>query len=120
MQCPSRYLQQPSPKPVVPIKMAIIGPPKSGKTACKYAKSTTTTILITFWSLFLQSYLVTKIWEERLRCACMFVTFRNMFRGLTLFIFREVKMNIQGNGPKLPKVPFFGKQRKAKITISYH
>ncbi|XP_067049308.1 adenylate kinase 9-like [Acropora muricata] len=32
MQCPSRYLKQPSPRPVVPIKMAIIGPPKSGKT----------------------------------------------------------------------------------------
>ncbi|KAL9969395.1 hypothetical protein ACROYT_G021608 [Oculina patagonica] len=32
MQCPSRFLKQPSPKPVVPIKMAIIGPPKSGKT----------------------------------------------------------------------------------------
>ena len=50
----------------------------------------------------------------------MFVTFRNMFRGLTLLIFLEVKMNIQGSGPKLPKVPFFGKQRKANITISYH
>lgn len=32
MQCPSRYLKQSSPKPVVPIKMAILGPPKSGKT----------------------------------------------------------------------------------------
>lgn len=32
MQCPSRFLKQPSPKPVVPIKMSIIGPPKSGKT----------------------------------------------------------------------------------------
>lgn len=36
MQCPSRFLKQPSPKPVVPIKMAIIGPPKSGKTGCKF------------------------------------------------------------------------------------
>ena len=36
MQCPSRYLKQPSPRPVVPIKMAIIGPPKSGKTGRKY------------------------------------------------------------------------------------
>ena len=36
MQCPSRFLKQPSPKPVVPIKMAIIGPPKSGKTGCEY------------------------------------------------------------------------------------
>ncbi|XP_059153856.1 adenylate kinase 9-like isoform X2 [Physella acuta] len=31
MQDPMTYLKQPSPKPVVPIKMAIIGPPKSGK-----------------------------------------------------------------------------------------
>jgi len=38
MQCPSRFLKQPSPKPVVPIKMAIIGPPKSGKTVCKCIK----------------------------------------------------------------------------------
>merc|ERR1712178_457119 len=29
---PMTYLSQPSPKPVVPIRMAIIGPPKSGKT----------------------------------------------------------------------------------------
>ena len=36
MQCPSRFLKQPSPKPVVPIKMAIIGPPKSGKTECEF------------------------------------------------------------------------------------
>ena len=32
---PLRYLKQPSPKPVVPIRMAIVGPPKSGKTSCK-------------------------------------------------------------------------------------
>ena len=38
MQCPSRFLKQPSPKPVVPIKMAIIGPPKSGKTGREYEK----------------------------------------------------------------------------------
>ena len=38
MQCPSRFLKQSSPKPVVPIKMAIIGPPKSGKTGCKYQR----------------------------------------------------------------------------------
>lgn len=38
MQCPSRFLKQPSPKPVVPIKMAIIGPPKSGKTGRKYRR----------------------------------------------------------------------------------
>ncbi|EDO38691.1 predicted protein [Nematostella vectensis] len=30
--CPAKYLKQPSPKPVVPIRIAIIGPPKSGKT----------------------------------------------------------------------------------------
>ena len=35
MQCPSKYLKQQSPKPVVPIRMAIIGPPKSGKTTCE-------------------------------------------------------------------------------------
>lgn len=29
---PVTYLKQPNPKPVVPIRMAIIGPPKSGKT----------------------------------------------------------------------------------------
>ncbi|XP_072178424.1 adenylate kinase 9-like isoform X1 [Diadema setosum] len=29
---PLKYLDQPSPKPVVPVRMAIIGPPKSGKT----------------------------------------------------------------------------------------
>jgi adenylate/nucleoside-diphosphate kinase len=36
MQCPAKYLKQPSPKPVVPIRIAIIGPPKSGKTTRKY------------------------------------------------------------------------------------
>ena len=35
MQDPLTYLSQPSPKPVVPIRIAIIGPPKSGKTTCK-------------------------------------------------------------------------------------
>ena len=38
MQCPCRFLKQPSPKPVVAIKMAIIGPPKSGKTGCEYQR----------------------------------------------------------------------------------
>ena len=37
MQSPMMYLEQESPKPVVPIRMAIIGPPKSGKTTCKYS-----------------------------------------------------------------------------------
>lgn len=37
IQNPLHYLDQPSPKPVVPVRMAIIGPPKSGKTACKYS-----------------------------------------------------------------------------------
>lgn len=32
---PLKYLKQSPPKPVVPIKMAIIGPPKCGKTTCK-------------------------------------------------------------------------------------
>lgn len=32
MQSPQLFLQQSSPKPLVPIKLAIIGPPKSGKT----------------------------------------------------------------------------------------
>ena len=35
MQFPAKYLKQPSPKPVVPMRMAIIGPPKAGKTTCK-------------------------------------------------------------------------------------
>ena len=35
MSDPMLYLKQPSPKPVVPIRMAILGPPKSGKTTCK-------------------------------------------------------------------------------------
>lgn len=34
---PMMYLNQPSPKPVVPIRIAIIGPPKSGKTTRKYS-----------------------------------------------------------------------------------
>ena len=33
MRHPMIYLKLPSPKPVVPIRMAIVGPPKSGKTA---------------------------------------------------------------------------------------
>ena len=36
MQDPMTYLVQDSPKPVVPIKIAIIGPPKSGKTDRKF------------------------------------------------------------------------------------
>lgn len=32
---PMTYLTQPSPKPVVPIRLAILGPPKSGKSTCK-------------------------------------------------------------------------------------
>ena len=35
MQSPQKFLQQASPKPLVPIKVAIIGPPKSGKTTRK-------------------------------------------------------------------------------------
>ena len=35
VQHPLRYLNQPSPKPVVPVRIALIGPPKSGKTTCK-------------------------------------------------------------------------------------
>lgn len=33
---PLAYVEKPSVKPVVPIKLAIIGPPKSGKTTCKF------------------------------------------------------------------------------------
>lgn len=29
---PLKYLRQPKPNPCVPIKMAVVGPPKSGKT----------------------------------------------------------------------------------------
>lgn len=36
MRNPLPYLCQPSPKSVLPIRMAIIGPPKSGKTTCMY------------------------------------------------------------------------------------
>jgi hypothetical protein len=36
MSCPMKYLKQPSPKPMVAVQMAIIGPPKSGKTTCEY------------------------------------------------------------------------------------
>jgi len=35
IQSPQTFLQQVSPKPLVPIKVAIIGPPKSGKTTRK-------------------------------------------------------------------------------------
>ena len=35
MHDPLTFLCQPSPKPVVPIRMAIIGPPKSGKSTRK-------------------------------------------------------------------------------------
>ena len=33
---PVKFVSQPTPKPVVPIKIAVVGPPKSGKTTCKY------------------------------------------------------------------------------------
>ena len=33
---PMTYLKQPSPKPVVPVRLAVIGPPKSGKSTCKF------------------------------------------------------------------------------------
>jgi len=36
MQDPMTFIKQSTPKPVVPIRMAVIGPPKSGKTACKF------------------------------------------------------------------------------------
>ena len=36
MQDPMTYLKQPTPKPVVPMRMAILGPPKSGKTTRKH------------------------------------------------------------------------------------
>ena len=32
---PIKFTSQPTPKPVVPIKIAVLGPPKSGKTTCK-------------------------------------------------------------------------------------
>ena len=32
MHEPAQFLKQPSPKPVVPIRIAVVGPPKSGKT----------------------------------------------------------------------------------------
>ena len=36
IQDPIKYVSQPTPKPVVPIRIAVLGPPKSGKTTCKY------------------------------------------------------------------------------------
>lgn len=36
MQDPMTYLKLPSPKPVVPIRIAVVGPPKSGKTSREY------------------------------------------------------------------------------------
>lgn len=36
VQSPMEFLTQATPKPVVPIRVAIIGPPKSGKTTCMY------------------------------------------------------------------------------------
>ena len=36
MKDPMTFLKQPSPKPVVPIRMAIVGPPKSGKTTRQF------------------------------------------------------------------------------------
>ena len=35
MQDPMTFLKQETPKPVVPLKISIIGPPKSGKSTCK-------------------------------------------------------------------------------------
>lgn len=35
MKNPIKYLRQPKPKPTVPVKIAIVGPPKSGKTTGK-------------------------------------------------------------------------------------
>lgn len=35
---PLKYLRQPKPRPPLPVKMAVVGPPKSGKTAGKRSK----------------------------------------------------------------------------------
>lgn len=35
MKNPIKYIRQPKPKPTVPIRIAIVGPPKSGKTTGK-------------------------------------------------------------------------------------
>lgn len=35
MKNPIKYIRQPKPKPNMPIKIAIVGPPKSGKTTGK-------------------------------------------------------------------------------------
>lgn len=32
MKNPIKYIRQPKPKPTVPVKIAVVGPPKSGKT----------------------------------------------------------------------------------------
>lgn len=36
MKNPIKYIRQPEPKPTIPIRIAIVGPPKSGKTTGKY------------------------------------------------------------------------------------
>ena len=36
MADPFTYLKLPTPKPVVPIRIAIVGPPKSGKSTCEW------------------------------------------------------------------------------------
>lgn len=46
MQSPTTYLQQKSPGPLVPLRLAIHGPPKSGKTTCVFEFFTATLILI--------------------------------------------------------------------------
>ena len=36
MKNPIKYIRQPKPKPTMPIRIAILGPPKSGKTTGKH------------------------------------------------------------------------------------
>lgn len=45
---PLAFLCQPSPKPVVPIRIAVVGPPKSGKTTCMITSSVVFQILLYF------------------------------------------------------------------------
>jgi len=62
IQSPQTYLQQVSPKPLVPIKVAIIGPPKSGKTTRKLE------MLLILFLLFLLLLFFCPMSIERNKC----------------------------------------------------
>lgn len=51
---PLKYLRQPKPNPCVPIKMAVVGPPKSGKTTGEMSHSVSHLSLLDFVSQYIQ------------------------------------------------------------------